>query len=109
MKLRVGDEVLVTAGKDKGRRGKIEKIFPKQNKVLIPQINVYKKHQKGVGDQKGGIIEFARPLNVGNIAIVCPNCGKQTRIAYSVSKSNDKSRICAKCKKVLNIGRDLKK
>lgn len=109
MKLRVGDEVLVTAGKDKGRQGKIEKVFPKQKKVLIPQVNVYKKHQKGVGDQKGGIIEFSRPLSTGNIALICPNCGKQTRIAYFVSKGNDKSRICVKCKKTLNAGSDLKK
>lgn len=103
MKLRVGDNVLVTAGKDKGRQGKIEKIFPKKGVVLVPGLNVYKKHKKGLGGQKGGIIEFSRPLQLANIALVCPNCGKQTRVGVMVDKTGEHSRVCRKCKKIIEV------
>lgn len=102
MKLRIGDEILVTAGKDKNRQGKIEKIFPKENRMLVSGINVYKKHRKGSGKEKGGIIEFSRPLPVGNIALVCPSCKKQTRVSYRVTKTGEKTRICAKCKRQID-------
>ncbi|MDO8503639.1 MAG: 50S ribosomal protein L24 [bacterium] len=101
MKLRVGDEVLITAGKDKGRRGKIDKVFPGTAKVRVEGLNIYKKNRKGIGDQKGGIIEFARPLPVANVALICPNCGKPTRVTYKVTKTGEKSRSCAKCKRII--------
>lgn len=98
MKLRVGDKVLISAGKDKGREGKIEKIFPKKNLVFVPGLNIYKKHRKAVGGQEGGIIEFSRPYSVSNVALICPSCGKRTRVAYRITKSGEKNRICVKCK-----------
>lgn len=98
MKLKTGDEILITAGKDKGRRGKIEIISPKTGRVLVPGVNIYKKHQKGgLGGQKGGIFEISRPLLTGNIALICPNCHKQTRVGYKILKSGEKVRICQKC------------
>lgn len=99
MKLRVGDEILVAVGKDKGRQGKVEKVFPKENLVLIPNVNVYKRHQKGMPGtgRQGGIIEFSRPLPVGNVRLVCPNCGKKTRIGFQILKDGEKVRICKKC------------
>lgn len=105
MKLRIGDEVLVTVGKDKGRTGKIEKIFPKKSKVLVPEINVYKRHRRPVPALgiKGGILEFSRPMPVGNIVLMCPSCKKQTRIGYSVLKDGEKIRICRKCKKQISV------
>lgn len=101
MKLRVGDQILVTAGKDKRRGGKVDVVFPKKDKVLVAGVNVYKKHRKGFGDQKGGIFEFSRPLPVGNIALVCPHCKKPTRVGLRV-KSGEKTRICAKCKRQID-------
>lgn len=103
MKLKIGDEVLVTAGKDKGRKGKIDKIFPGQARVRVPGINVYKKHVKGLGQEKGGIVEFSRPLPLSAVALLCPKCGKQTRIAWRIDKSGEKARICAKCQKALEV------
>lgn len=102
MKLQTGDEVLVTAGKDKGRKGKIDKVFPAESKVRVENINVYKKHVKGLGDQKGGVIEFSRPLLVGNIALICPKCAKPTRIGYRIDKKGEKNRVCVKCGRAID-------
>lgn len=102
MKLKKGDRVIVITGKDKGRKGKIEKILPKQLKVLIPGINIYKKHTKPRGkSQPGGIIDIIKPLPANNVALLCPKCGKQTRIGYKVDKSGSKARICRKCQTVI--------
>lgn len=97
MKIKIGDEVLVTAGKDKGRKGKIEKIFFDPDKVLVPGVNLYKKHQKGYAGQKGGVFELPRPLPVSNVALVCPKCNKQTRVGYRIDARGQKERVCQKC------------
>lgn len=103
MKLKTGDEVVITAGKDRGKKGKIEKVFPKEDRVLVPNVNVYKRTRRGFGGQKGGIFEFSRPLPVANIALICPQCGKPTRIAYREDKRGDKTRVCAKCKREIDL------
>lgn len=97
MKLRTGDEITVVRGKDKGRTGKIEKLLGKTGRVLVGNINVYKKHQKGMPGKPGGIVEFSRPLPVANIALVCPNCKKATRVGMLILKDGKKVRICKKC------------
>lgn len=101
MKFKKGDDIIITAGKDKGKKGKIEKTFPGKDTVLLPGLNVYKKHQKKRDEKNpGGIISFARPLTVGNVALVCPKCGKQTRIGFKIEKTK-KQRICRKCKSII--------
>lgn len=100
MKLRIGDTVKITAGKDKGREGKVEMVLPKRNAVVIPEVNMYKKHVKGQQGQKGGMYDLPRPLNVAKVALICPNCKKQTRIGITVVK-NEKLRICKKCNKTI--------
>lgn len=96
LKFKVGDEIKVTQGKDKGRQGKIEKIFPKKGSVIIPGINVYKKHVKGFRGQKGGIYDIPRPLAFSKIALICPKCSKPTRVGFR-STGNSKTRLCRKC------------
>lgn len=103
MKFRAGDDILVTGGKDKGRRGKVEKVFPKKSRVRVAGLNVYKRHRKGFGGEQGGIVEFSRPLPLSNIALVCPNCSKQTRVVLHLDKNGDKLRACAKCKRIINF------
>ena len=100
IKFKTGDEILVTSGKDKGRKAKIEKIFAKEALVLVPGVNTYKKHRKGNMNEKGSIIELSRPLPFAKIALVCPNCSQQTRVQFKV-EGKEKSRVCAKCKKVI--------
>lgn len=97
MKFRKGDQIIVTAGKDKGKKGKIDAVYTADQSVLVGGVNMFKRHRK-TRDEKnpGGIIDFTRPLPVGNVALLCPRCGKQTRIGYVVSKG-EKVRICKKC------------
>ena len=102
MKLHKGDIVLVTSGKDQGRRGKIVKALPSINKVVVEGTNKYKKHLKSRGkDQPGSIIERERPLPVANVALICPKCKKQTRVGYEIS-GKKKVRICRKCRKEID-------
>ena len=101
MKLKKGDEVIITSGKDRGKKGKIEKIFVERNTVLLPGLNIYKKHVKKRDEQHpGGVIELSRPLPVGNVALVCPKCNKPTRIGF-LKKGNEKKRMCKKCDSVV--------
>jgi large subunit ribosomal protein L24 len=100
-KFKVGDQVKITAGKDKDRTGKIEKIFPKKNKVLIPGVNIYKKHVKGAEGRKAGIYEIPRPLDFAKIALICPKCKKPTRVGLKLVEQN-KLRVCKKCKKEID-------
>lgn len=101
IKFKIGDTVKITLGKDKGREGKIEKIFPKDRKVLVPEINMYKKHVKGVGEVKGGVYDLPRPLAVSKIALICPKCKKVTRVGFRLV-GVEKSRVCRKCGKEID-------
>ncbi|HJY98553.1 MAG TPA: 50S ribosomal protein L24 [Patescibacteria group bacterium] len=101
LKLKKGDTVKVMAGKDKGREGKIEKIFPEEGKALVPGVNLYKKHVKGFGDVKGGIYDIPRPLVFGKIALICPKCKKITRVGFKFA-GKEKVRVCRKCKKEID-------
>lgn len=98
IKFKIGDTVKITAGKDKGREGKIEKLLSEENKAIVPGVNLYKKHVKGFGDVKGGIYDIPRPLGFGKIALVCPQCKKVTRVGFKFA-GKEKVRICKKCGK----------
>lgn len=97
-KIRKGDNVKVLLGKDSGRTGTVEKVLGKVGKVVVGGINIYKRSVKKMGDNQGGVIDLVKPVNISNVAIVCPNCKKQTRVGFLVEKGN-KIRICKKCKK----------
>lgn len=101
MKILKGDKIKVVYGKDKGREGKVERVYKKQNKVLIEGINIYKKHvKKSEQSPKGGIVELPRALDVSKIVIICPKCSKPTRITIKREKGK-KSRVCKKCKSII--------
>jgi large subunit ribosomal protein L24 len=101
IKFKKGDTVKIMIGKDKGREAKIEKILPTEEKVLIPGVNLYKKHVKGFGDVKGGVYDIPRPLGFGKIALVCPKCKKITRVGFKFA-GEEKVRICKKCRKEID-------
>jgi len=98
LKFKVGDTIKIVSGKDKGREGKIEKIFVKAEKALVPDVNIYKKHVKGSQGQKGGIYDIPRPLSFAKIALVCPKCKKPTRVGLK-KLEKEKVRVCKKCQK----------
>lgn len=97
LKFKKGDEVIITGGKDKGKKGKIEKFIPSQNLVFLPGLNVYKKHLKKKDEKNpGGIVNFSRPLPFASIALICPKCAKPTRVGFKI-ESKKKKRVCRKC------------
>lgn len=101
-KFKVGDTVKVLLGKDKGREGKIEKIFFKKQKVLVADLNIYKKHVKGQSGRKGGVYDVPRPLPFSKIGVICQKCKKTTKIGFKLV-GNDKVRICKKCGKKIEL------
>ena len=89
--------MFVLSGKDKGRKGKILKVLPKNGKVVVEGMNIRKKHQKARRQGgKGQIVEMASPMDVSNVKIVCPKCAKAVRVGYKIT-GGDKYRICKKC------------
>jgi len=98
MKVIKGDLVLITAGKDKGRTGKIMKALPKEDKVLVEGINLKKKHVRPKRDgEKGQVVEIPAVLDISNVKLICPKCGKVTRVGYKIDKEV-KKRVCKQCK-----------
>lgn len=98
MKLKKGDNVKVIKGKDKGKEGKIEQVFPKIGKVLVANVNQYKRHLKARSQsQPSEIVTLTKPLPEENVIMICPKCHKQTRIGIKIEKGV-KSRVCKKCK-----------
>ncbi|MCD6094858.1 50S ribosomal protein L24 [bacterium] len=103
MKIKKGDQVLVISGKDRGRKGKVIKALPKEGKVIIEGMNIKKKHIRPRRQgEKGQIAQIPAPIDVSNVKLICPKCGKPTRVGYKKKvKSNGekvKTRICKKCK-----------
>ena len=94
MNFKVGDEVVVITGSDKGKKGKIIKTLKSENKVVVEGVHIVKKHQKPTGQDNGGIIEVERPINASNVMIIDPKTKKRTRIGHTTdSKTGKKIRI----------------
>ncbi|GBD34641.1 50S ribosomal protein L24 [bacterium HR35] len=98
-KFKKGDTVLIKKGKDRGKTGKILKVFPKEMKVLVEGLNLVKKHlkPKRVGE-KGKIIEIPAPISWANLRLICPSCQKPTRVGFRF-ENEKKVRYCKKCNK----------
>lgn len=97
MKVKKGDNVLIIAGKDKGRTGKIMKSMPKELAVLVEGINLHKKHVRPKKQgEKGQVVQIPSPMNISNVKIICSKCGKATRAGYKIEKDK-KFRVCKKC------------
>jgi len=92
-----GDKVLVITGKDKGKTAEALEVSPKTGKVLVDGVNVVTKHQKPKSQQdKGGIIKKSAPIDASNVMVVCPTCGKATRVKHNVIEGKN-VRVCGKC------------
>jgi large subunit ribosomal protein L24 len=104
MKIKKGDTVLIISGKDRGRKGKVLKAFPKESKILVEGINLKKKHIKPKREEeKGQIVQIPAPFLVSKVKLICPKCGKATRVGYKIISNAkgqmSKVRICKKCGK----------
>ncbi len=101
MKIKKNDQVLIISGKDKGKKSKVIQAFPRESKVLVEGINLIKKHQKPrKSGEKGQIIELPKPIDVSNVKLICPKCGKAARVGYKIVEKK-KFRICKKCNQEL--------
>lgn len=103
MGIRKEDNVYVTTGKEKGKKGRVLAVNKGKNSVLIEKVNVIKKHMKpNKTYAQGGIIEKEAPVHISKVMLVCPKCGKQTRIGATVMADGKKFRACKKCKEVID-------
>lgn len=99
MKIQTSDTVIVIAGKDKGKTGKVMKVDAKASRVVVEKINVATKFIKKRADgTPGQIIKFEKSVDASNVKLLCPNCKKPTRVGYTKLANGKKARICKKCK-----------
>ncbi|MBD42170.1 MAG: 50S ribosomal protein L24 [Alphaproteobacteria bacterium MarineAlpha5_Bin12] len=101
IKLKKGDEVIVLAGKNKGKTGKIVNVIPKKNKIIVSGVNIAKKHMKPNNDQAGGIVDKEMPIQISNVAYYDKETKKGVKIGYSFLKDGSKVRINKKNNKEL--------
>ena len=98
-----GDTVVVTAGKDRGKTGEVLRTLPRQARIVVQGVNILKRHSKAgrsVGGNKamqGGIVDFESPLAYSNVRLLCPSCGRPTRIKHIVLENGEKAVQCLRC------------
>ena len=103
MKIRKNDTVLVIAGKDRGKKGKVRFAYPKEEKVLVDGINFIKRHTKAVRQiRQAGIIEREAPIHVSNVMLLCSRCNHPARVGFHFLEDGRKVRICHSCGEVID-------
>jgi large subunit ribosomal protein L24 len=103
MKIRKNDTVLIIAGKDKGKKGKVRKSLPKDGKILVEGLNMIKRHSKTKGQAKqAGIIELEAPLAISKVMLICAKCTKPARVGFRILDDGKKARICRACSEVID-------
>ncbi|MBU0759485.1 MAG: 50S ribosomal protein L24 [Candidatus Omnitrophica bacterium] len=101
-KIKKNDTVMVLAGRDKGKSGKVLTVFPKKGRALVQGINFVKKHTRRTReDQQGGIIQKESSIDVSNLMVICQKCSKPARIGFTILSDGTKTRICKKCKELI--------
>jgi len=97
MKLKKGHNVIVTSGKEKGKKGKITRVYPEDFRVMVEGVNVKQRHRKPTkSGEKGQTIEKQNPIALGNVRLICSKCNKAVRVGYKIEEKN-KIRVCKKC------------
>ena len=103
MNIRKNDTVLVIAGKDRGKQGKVRFAYPRENKLIVEGVNFIKKHTRPTGQaRQAGIIEREARLDVSNVMLLCGKCDKPTRVGFRVLEDGKKVRFCRVCEEVLD-------
>jgi large subunit ribosomal protein L24 len=102
--IRKNDNVVVTTGKDRGKRGRVLRMTPDKNRLVVEGVNIIKRHTKANPQKniKGGVVEREAPLHASNVQLVCPECGKPTRIGKKILEDGRKVRVCRKCEGVVD-------
>ena len=99
MNIKKDDTVVVLAGRERGKRAKVREVQPKQDRVVLVETNIVKRHSKpGTrGARQAGIIDLEAPLHISNVMLVCPQCDRPTRVAHQILSTGAKVRACKKC------------
>ncbi len=106
MRIRTGDTVLVIAGRDKGKTGRVERNYPVGNRVVVEGVNVVTKHMKGrPGVRQSGRIQMEAPLHASNVVLICNKCNQPTKARVSFLETGSKVRSCTKCQEVIDDAR----
>ena len=102
--IRRNDNVVVITGKDRGKRGRVLKVVPETNRLVVEGVNIIKRHTKPNPQRqiKGGVVEREAALHASNVQIVCPECGKPTRLGKKILGDGRKVRVCRKCEGVVD-------
>lgn len=96
-KIRSGDEVLVTSGRNKGQRGKVRLNLIERDRVVIEGVNIVTKHIKQGRARQAGLVQVEAPLHVSNVMLICPSCGQPTRVGVRPGADGKNERYCKKC------------
>ncbi len=102
LKLKKGDEVQVMAGKDRGKTGRILRLIPARERLIVEGVNQVKKHKKPTQKTKGGIEIQEAALHISNVMLLCPLCKKTARVGIQILPSGEHTRFCKKCKAILD-------
>jgi large subunit ribosomal protein L24 len=93
LKIKRGDTVVVTSGKEKGKRGEVERVLPRENRVVVSGVNIRTRHAQPTQNNQQGLFTFAAPIHVSNVMLVDPNSGNPTRVGYRFTDSGEKLRV----------------
>jgi large subunit ribosomal protein L24 len=106
MRIRTGDNVLVIAGRDKGRTGRVERNLPSNDRVVVEGVNVVTKHMRGQpGVRQSGRIQMEAPIHVSNVVLICNKCNEPTRPRVTFLETGSRVRSCTKCQEVIDDAR----
>ena len=102
--IRKNDTVIIMSGRDRGKRGRVLRVVPEKNRLLVEGVNIIKRHTRPNPQRtsKGGLVEREAALHASNVQLVCPECGKMTRIGHRTLNDGRKVRICRKCEGVVD-------
>ena len=103
VKIKKGDRVIVTTGRDKGKKGEVLKVYPKEDRALVAGVNMVKRHQRQTQTQQGGIISKEAPIELSNVAHVDPKSGGPTRIGFKILGDGRKVRFAKKSGEVIDV------
>ena len=100
--IKKNDKVMVIAGKEKGKTGKVLRIFPKKDRAVVEKVNFIKRHMRpGAHSRQGGIVEKENPINLSNLMVVCGKCTDPTRVGRRVLEDGSRVRYCKKCDEII--------
>ncbi len=103
MRIRKDDTVVITTGKDRGKKGKVRRAFPGEDRVVVEGLNMIKRHSRARrATRQAGIIEMEAPIHVSDVMLICNKCGNPTRVNFRVLEDGKKVRVCNSCREVID-------